>query len=142
MQKGFEYLAVAMENLDSSPYHIEAAIASLHASAKSFEKTDWKSIFDLYEALYQQQPSPVIAMNKAIAFAYAHNKKDALTQLQNIKGLEDYYIYHTSIGEIYFDLHNHALAKKFYEKAFTLTTSHPEQQLLLSKIENCDAINN
>jgi RNA polymerase sigma factor (sigma-70 family) len=142
MQKGFEYLAIAMENLDSSPYHIEAAIASLHASAESFEKTDWKSIYQLYEALYIQQPTPIVAMNKAIASAYANDKTVALHQLQEIDGLDDYYIYHTSIGEIYFELHNFTLAKKSYQKALTLTESRAERQLLLSKIENCEAINN
>jgi RNA polymerase sigma factor (sigma-70 family) len=142
MQKGFEYLNSSMESFDSSPYHLEAAIASLHASAESFEKTDWKSIYQLYEALYRRQPTPIVAMNKAIASAYANDKQDALKQLQEIKGLDDYYIYHTSIGEIYFELNNFTLAKKFYKKAMSLTTSRSEQQLLVSKIENCEAINN
>ena len=89
-----------------------------------------------------QQPTSIVAMNKAIASAYANDRNDALNQLQKIAGLEDYYIYHTSIGEIYFELHNYTLAKKSYEKALTLTNSRSEQQLLLSKIENCEAINN
>jgi RNA polymerase sigma factor (sigma-70 family) len=137
--KGVTYLEVAAENSEISSYHIEAAIASLHASADSFEHTDWKSIYDLYEALYQLQPAPIVALNKAIASAYAIGKQTALSQLLQIKGLENYYLYHTSIGEIYFELHQKRKAKEFYEKALHLTNSRPEQQLLMNKIGNCEA---
>ncbi len=137
IQQGFDYLDAAAEPFEVSPYHFEAAIASLHAAAPSFEKTDWKSIYNLYELLYREQPSPVIAMNKAIASAYAVNRQKALDELQQISGLENYYLYHTSMGEIYFELHNKAAAKKSYEAALRLTTSHQERELLKSKILSC-----
>ena len=140
IEKGTNYLEIAAENSDISPYLLEAAIASLHASADSFEHTDWKSIYDLYEVLYQLQPAPIVALNKAIASAYAISKQNALGQLLQIKGLENYYIYHTSIGEIYFELHQKRKAKEFYEKALHLTNSRPEQQLLKAKISNCDTV--
>jgi RNA polymerase sigma factor (sigma-70 family) len=138
--KGITYLEVAAENSEISSYHIEAAIASLHASADSFEHTDWKSIYDLYEVLYQLQPAPIVALNKAIASAYAISKQNALGQLLQIKGLENYYLYHTSIGEIYFELHQKRKAKEFYEKALHLTNSRPEQQLLMAKISHCETV--
>jgi RNA polymerase sigma-70 factor (ECF subfamily) len=137
IQRGFDYLDEAAEPFEVSPYHFEAAIASLHAAASSFEQTDWKSIYHLYELLYQAQPNPVVAMNKAIASAYAINKQKALEELKDIKGLENYYLYHTSIGEIYYELDNKEAAKKFYEAALQLTTSRQEQQLLKNKIRNC-----
>ena len=137
IQRGFNYLDEAAEPFEVSAYHFEAAIASLHAAAPSFEQTDWKSIYHLYELLYQAQPNPVVAMNKAIASAYAINKQRALEELKEIKGLENYYLYHTSIGEIYYELNNKQAAKKFYEKALELTTSQQEQQLLKNKIVSC-----
>ena len=142
MEKGFLYLDAATESFDSSPYHLEAAIASLHASAASFENTNWKSIYQLYEILYRLQPTPIVALNKAIALAYANDKETALEQLKKLKGLENYYIYYTSIGEIYFELNNYELAKKYYERALSLTSSRSEQQLLLVKIKNCHPVNN
>jgi len=137
IKKGFDYLGVAAEPFEISTYNIEAAIASLHAASPSFEQTDWKSIYHLYEMLYQLQPNPVVAMNKAIASAYAINKQNALTELQQIKGLEHHHLYYASIGEIYFELQNKEEAKRFYQKALKLTSSGFEQQLLISKINNC-----
>jgi len=140
IKRGTAYLELASKTGEASPYHIEAAIASLHAVAPSFEKTDWRSIYDLYEALYQVQPVPIVALNKAIASAYAVSKEQALEQLLKIKGLEGYYLYHTSIGEIYFELKNKMKAKQSYEIALQLTTSHQEQKLLKKKIDSCEAV--
>ncbi len=139
IQKGFDYLDAAAEPFEISAYHLEAAIASLHAASPSFEKTDWKSIYDLYEMLYQLQPNPVVAMNKAIASAYAINKNNALDQLLKIKGLENYYLYHTSIGEIYYELQEKEKARECYEQALHLTSSQQEQELLKAKILRCEA---
>jgi len=58
--------------------------------------------------------------------------------LKEIKGLEKYYLYHTSIGDIYYELHNKQEAKRSYETALHLTTSQQEQQLLMSKIGSCE----
>jgi RNA polymerase sigma-70 factor (ECF subfamily) len=90
--------------------------------------------------LYEIQPAPIVALNKAIASAYAISKEIALEQLLKIKGLEDYYLYHTSIGEIYFEMENKVKAKKYYEAALHLTTSHQEQQLLKRKIDSCEVV--
>jgi RNA polymerase sigma factor (sigma-70 family) len=137
IKRGFDYLDEAAEPFEVSSYHFEAAIASLHAAAPSFEQTDWRSIYHLYELLYQAQPNPVVAMNKAIASAYAVSKQKALEELTAISGLENYYLYHTSIGEIYYELDNKQAAKKYYEAALRLTTSQQEQQLLRNKIMSC-----
>ena len=137
MNKGFELMEESTEPFEVSSYHLEAAIASQHAVARSFEQTNWKNIYHLYEMLYQLQPNPIVAMNKAIASSYAISKQNALKELQQIKGLEDHHLYYVSIGEMYFDLENKPEAKKFFEKALELTSSGYEQQLLINKISNC-----
>jgi len=140
MSKGFELMEESTEPFEVSTYHLEAAIASQHATARSFEQTDWKSIYHLYEMLYQLQPNPVVAMNKAIASAYAINKQNALNELHQIKGLEQHHLYYASIGEIYFEMQNKTEAKKFYQKALEFTSSGHEQQLLISKINSCEPV--
>ena len=138
IQKGFDYLDAASEPFEVSAYHLEAAIASVHAVASTFEKTDWKSIYHLYEMLYKLQPNPVVAMNKAIASAYAINKQKALDELELIKGLENHHLYYASIGEIHFDMNQKQKARSYFEKALHLTSSVTEQQLLLKKISFCN----
>ena len=118
ISKGFELMEESTEPFEVSAYHLEAAIASQHATARSFEQTDWKTIYHLYEMLYQLQPNPVVAMNKAIASSYAISKQNALQELQQIKGLENHHVYYASIAEVYFDLDNKEEAKKFFKKSF------------------------
>jgi RNA polymerase sigma factor (sigma-70 family) len=138
IQKGLDFLEEAAEPFEISTYHFEAAIASIHAVSPTFEETDWKSIYHLYEMLYQLQPNPVVAMNKAIASSYAISKQKALDELHIIKGLEHHHLYHASIGEIYFDMGNKQKALEYFQKAFGLTPSQAEQQLLLYKISLCN----
>lgn len=137
IKKGYDHLDAAAETTEVSTYHLEAVIASLHAAAPSFEKTDWKSIHHLYELLYQLQPNPVIAMNKAIASAYAVNRQQALEELQQIKGLEQNHLYYACIAEMYFELQQKNEAKAWFQKAILHTSSRTEQQLLLEKISYC-----
>lgn len=137
IQRGFNYLDEAAEPFEVSAYHFEAAIASLHAAAPSFEQTDWKSIYHLYEMLYNAQPNPIVAMNKAIASGYAISKQKALEELKEIKGLEHHHLYYASIGEMYFELQEKENAKTYFEKAIRLTNSQTEKQLLLEKISLC-----
>ena len=138
IQKGFDLLEQAAEPFETSTYHFEAAIASLHAAAPSFEQTDWKSIYDLYELLYRYQPNPIIALHKAIASGYAISKENALDELTKLKGLEKNHLYYASLGEIYYELKKPSEAKSYFEQAMLYTTSISEQQLLRNKIVRCD----
>jgi RNA polymerase sigma factor (sigma-70 family) len=137
IKKGMDYLDEATEGNAYSVYHIEAAIASIHASAPTFEQTDWKSVYHLYDALYAMKPSPVVALNKAIASSYAVSNQSALDMLREIKGLEKHYLYHAALGEVSFALGKHAEARSHFEKAVALTASKAEQQLLTEKIGLC-----
>jgi predicted RNA polymerase sigma factor len=87
--------------------------------------------------LYQLQPNPVVAMNKAIASAYAFNRQQALDELLKIKGLEQHHLYHASVGEMHFELNEKKEALAHFEKALALTGSASEKQLLKEKINLC-----
>lgn len=137
IQKGFEHLEMAAEPFEVSTYHLEAAIASVHATSPNFEKTDWQAIYHLYEILYQLQPNPIVAMNKAIASSYAINKQHALQELQQINGLEKNHLYFAALGELYLDMAQYVKAKEYFEKAALLTESLLEKNLLAEKIERC-----
>ncbi len=136
IRKGFYFLEKATQQ-ELSVYHLEAAIAYLHAVAPSFEETDWKAIYYLYGILATRQPTPFVLLNKAIAAMYAANNKAALKELEAIKGLESYYLYHTAFAEVYLALQQKTLARGAYQKALSLTKSLAEQQLLQEKIKTC-----
>ncbi len=137
IQKGFDQLEMAAQPFEVSGYHLEAGIASLHAAAPSFEKTDWKSIYHLYEILYQLQPNPIVALNKAIASAYAISNQHALDELKRIEGLDKHYLYFATIGEIYFEMQQAQKALENFLIAARLTSSAAEKKLLQAKIAKC-----
>lgn len=133
--RGFQFLQEAAHPFEVSTYHLEAAIASLHAAALSFADTNWKAIYGLYEKLFQLQPEPVVALHRAIAAGYAIGPETALAQLFAIKGLEKYYLYFAAIAEMY------ALLKKsndsigYYKKAIHWAQTQQERRLMQQKIE-------
>ncbi|HRI20316.1 MAG TPA: sigma-70 family RNA polymerase sigma factor [Panacibacter sp.] len=138
IQKGFDYLDEAAEGNHFSTYHLEAGIASLHAASPAFERTDWKGVYHLYEILYSINPSPVIALYKAIASAYAISMQSALDALQQIKGLEKNHLYYATLGEMCLGLNKKMEAKNYFLQALALTISRSERQLLNDKIGNCN----
>jgi RNA polymerase sigma factor (sigma-70 family) len=139
IEKGFIYLEKSFpgDDVPTSNYHLEAVIASLHAEASSFEATDWKTIYSLYDVLHRRHNNPVVALNKAIAATYALDVRSALEQMLAIKELEKYYLYHTAVGELYFKLNDREKAKEYFHTALSLTASKQERGLLESKLEKC-----
>ena len=70
------------------PYALQAAIAALHAEAARAEDTDWPQILALYDALLRSTPTPVVALNRAVALAEVHGPADALEEVEALAGLE------------------------------------------------------
>lgn len=136
IKKGFEYLDKATDK-ETSIYHLEAAIAYYHAVATSFEKTNWRAIYNLYSILNNLHHTPFIALNKAIASLYAINAATALKELNDLSGLDNYYLYHTALGEAYFESGFKSKARDCYTKALNLTVSNAEKQLLELKVKSC-----
>lgn len=87
IRRGFAYLARSadMDRVRAGPYHLEAAIASRHCSAESFEDTDWTSICHLYDRLLEVQPSPVAELNRAVAISYRDGPAAALPLVEAIR---------------------------------------------------------
>ncbi|WP_258104538.1 RNA polymerase sigma factor [Marinoscillum sp. MHG1-6] len=136
IEKGHYFLRRASEPFEVSTYHLEAIIASIHASASSFESTDWKSIYGFYEKLNLYQPNPVVALNKAIAAGYALGYETALQEISAIDGLYGNPVYQVSLGEIYHKLGQMDLARKHYEIALNITASEAVRQLIQNKLSD------
>ena len=137
IDEGNEYMNKAAFGNVVSAYHIEAAIAYEHCSAKLFKDTNWKRILEYYEWLCKISPSPINELNKAVAVMELHGAEKALHELQlinNKKKLESYYLYHSLLGEIYSRINNFPSAKQHFETAIKLTHSETERKMLKNKI--------
>jgi len=138
IEKGKYYLEKSAEGEEISEYHLEAIIASCHAEAESFEKTNWKMILGLYTTLSKVKPSPVVEMNKAIVTGYVYSPKEGLAALKNVKGLEQSHLYQAALGDFSAELGEKNSALNFYKHALTLTSSEIEKKLINQKLESLE----
>ena len=108
-------------------YQLQAAIASLH-----FEpETDWEQIALLYDRLLSVAPTPIVALNRAVAVAMAGGPEAGLTLLDAIPDLDDYYLWHAARADFLRRLGRPADAE--YERAIALAPSTAEQEFLRSR---------
>jgi RNA polymerase sigma-70 factor (ECF subfamily) len=135
---GLDYLRKSSEGSELSEYHIEAAIAAQHASAKSFLETNWENILNLYDLLIQVNHSPVVLLNRAIVLSKVRSVKDSIKEIENIPGvdklLQSNYLFCSVLGELYRLDNKSEKANQFFLKAISLTNSESEKKLLQRKI--------
>src|SRR5262249_33120222 len=120
-----------------SRYHVEAAIAAHHSLAASFAKTDWKGILALYDDLIQIHPSPIHELNRAIVLAQISGPDAgiaAIQQINQIGNLEDYHLFHATLGEFHRRAGRAAEARRCFRKAMQCTVSLSEHGLLERKL--------
>lgn len=137
---GLRYLNQSAEGGELSTYHIEAAIASIHCLAPTYNDTNWEIIVGMYDKLYRKTNSPVAALNRAIAIAELHGPEAgirAIKEIPGLKSLEDYYIYPAALGEFHLRLGLYNEARVLFTKALSLTDSVREKRFLERKVREC-----
>jgi RNA polymerase sigma-70 factor (ECF subfamily) len=120
-------------------YQVEAMIAALHADAPSAEEIDWRQIAALYEQLWRLVPSPVVALNRAVAVAQAGRPEDGLALADQIEGLERYHLLHAARADFLRRLGRNAEAGAEYARALELTRNPAEQQFLRQRLDEMRA---
>jgi RNA polymerase sigma factor (sigma-70 family) len=121
-------------------YHIEAAIASLHASAPDPASTPWATIVSLYDVLMRVRPSPVVALNRALAVAQCDGPARGLAELLAIgdrERLADYPFYSAALGELELRLGHRDAARGHFGAALALARNSDERQFLERRIADC-----
>jgi RNA polymerase sigma factor (sigma-70 family) len=140
MGRGFHYLEKSSIGNELSEYHLEAGIASLHCAAPTYEKTEWAKILDLYNVLYRLKPSPIIALNRAVALGNALGPEEGLVELRTIPDLDklkDYPFYPAAQGEFHLMAGRPAEGAKHFEKAMKLARGRSETNFFERKLEAC-----
>ena len=117
------------------PYQVQAAILACHAEAPSWEATDWAQILALYDVLARFDPSPVIALNRAIALRYVAGPATALATVDTLTAaLDRYHLFHATRAELLRALGRVAEAREANLRAIALTANPAERMLLQQRI--------
>jgi len=118
------------------PFQLQAAVQAVHCDADSFESTDWPQIVTLYDHLLSLLPTPVVALNRAIAIGESEGPDMALTALDAIASdLNDYHLMHAARGTTLRRLGRRDEAKAAFERAAHLATTDTDRQFLQKQIE-------
>lgn len=141
IRRGLQALARAEAlHADAGPYTLQAAIAACHARATRAEDTDWARIVALYDRLGQRTPSPVVALNRAVAVSMAYGAAAALplvdTLLENPQ-LQAYHLLPAVRGDLLMRLGRLDEARADFERAAGLTRNERERSLLRARAEGC-----
>ncbi|MFJ2400470.1 RNA polymerase sigma factor [Streptomyces xanthochromogenes] len=128
----------ALQRAGDGPYSVQAAIAACHAHAIRYEDTDWASIAALYGRLLTMAPSPVIALNRAVAVAMSEGPEAGLRLVDALgdePALKDYHLLPSVRGDLLERLGRRAEAGAEFERAASLTRNAQERELLLNRAE-------
>lgn len=138
--RGIHHLALAATGDLLSEYHLEAGIAACHSTAADDAATNWPRILALYDQLVRLNPSPVIALNRAVAVARVHGAQaglDALEAMPARASLESYQLFHTVRGTLHAELARRDEALTHFRKAESLAALPMEREFLARRIREC-----
>jgi RNA polymerase sigma-70 factor (ECF subfamily) len=138
--EGRRLLELSASGRELSEYHVEAGIAAMHVSAARVENTDWAEIVELYDLLMSIRPTPVVALNRAIAIAQRDGPERGLEEIVAIADrdrLVGYPFYHAAAGELALRGGRDGAARQHFLVAMALARNAMERQFLRQRIGAC-----
>ena len=138
--EGQHLLDLSAVGTELNEYHVEAGIAAVHAAARAAQETDWRSIIALYDTLLVLRPSPVIALNRALALSQQCGPTRGIDAIQSIEARErlaSYPFYHAALGELELRREQHGAAREHFRAAFELARNPQERRFLEARIARC-----
>ncbi|MGC4976909.1 RNA polymerase sigma factor [Streptomyces sp. DT199] len=127
--EGQDLVRRCLRRNQAGPYQIQAAINAVHSDAPTAQTTDWDQILRLYDQLMALAPSPVVALNRAVAVAEVQGPRPALDLLDRL-GLDGYHVFHAVRADLLRRLGRNTEAVRDYEAALALTESAAERAFL------------
>ena len=140
VSEGQRFLNLSATGRELTAYHLEAAIASVHASAHRTEDTDWRTIVSLYDTLMTINPSAVVALNRAIAVAQLDGPERGLEEISAIAGsdrLAAYPFYFAALGELELRRGQWQVAREHFLAAVALARNPMERRFLEQRVSAC-----
>jgi RNA polymerase sigma-70 factor (ECF subfamily) len=141
IQEGIRLLDLSAVGTEITEYHLEAGIARVHVLSKSPEETDWAAIVSLYDILMSILPTPVIALNRAIAIAQKDGPERGVHELAatvDSDRLGNYPFYHAAIGELELRSGRSESASQHFANALAVARNDAERRFLRARMEACN----
>ena len=146
ISEGVRLVEQALRLRSVGPYQLQAAIAAVHSEAEKAEDTDWAQIASLYNELSRLMPTPVVALNHAVAVAMSKGAGQGLAQglsLIDVLGssgeLEGYYLFHAARADVLRRLDRQREAAGAYRRALALATNRVEQNYLRRRLAQLES---
>ncbi len=142
--EGQSLVRACLRRNQPGPYQIQAAINAVHSDAAAAADTDWRQILRLYDQLLTFCPTPIVALNRAVAVAELEGPLAALAQVDSLD-LSQYHLFHAVRARLLERLDRHAEAVPAYEAALALATNGAERALLTQRLDHarsCAAVEN
>jgi RNA polymerase sigma-70 factor (ECF subfamily) len=137
IREGTLLLERAMASGRVGPYTIQAAMAAVHATAPNARATDWREMVELYDALLQIEPSPIVELNRAVAVAMRDGPAAGLELIDDILDsgdLAEYHLVHAARADLCRRLGRTPEARESYEQALALAKQEPERRFLQKRL--------
>jgi RNA polymerase sigma-70 factor (ECF subfamily) len=131
-REGQDIVRACVKRGRPGPYQVQAAINAVHSIAPSFEATDWQAIVTLYDQLYALTPTPVVALNRAVALAEVRGPAAGLAAVDELRSpaLDGYYLFHAARADLLRRLGRGTEAAAAYDTARSLTANPVERAFL------------
>jgi RNA polymerase sigma factor (sigma-70 family) len=143
-EEGLRLLELSTAGSEASGYHLEAAIAAVHARARRAQDTDWNTIVSLYDTLMTIQPSPIVALNRAIAVAQLEGPERGLEEIASIADsdrLAAYPFYSAALGELELRRGRRETARERFRAALALARNPAERRYFERRVGACEEPN-
>ncbi len=137
IHEGLAQLDQALTLGPVGPYQIQAAISAVHVQSTTYEQTDWTQITQLYDKLYELHPTPVVKLNRTIAYSFAKGPNSALKAIQELAdegSLEAYQPFHAARADVFRRAGHRDESVQAYRHALTLTTNQVERRFLEQRL--------
>ena len=141
IDRGLRHLDRAAAGDTLTIYHIEAGIAACHAMAARYDDTDWSRIVELYDMLASIKPTPIVALNRAIALSRLHGPEVGLAAMESIATdpvLARYYLLPATMGELARESGDAARAADCFRAALACECSQPERRFIERKLREVE----
>jgi RNA polymerase sigma-70 factor (ECF subfamily) len=137
ISEGVRLVDEALHLHSPGPYQLQAAIAALHSEAATSAQTDWRQIASLYGELARRSPTPVVALNHAVAVAMSEGLARGLAMIDDLGAsgeLNDYYLFHAARADLLRRLGHRHEAGAAYQRAIALATNQVERNYLARRL--------